>query len=60
MLGWMAYCMPITYTVLKASAQMRHEMPVTPVGIAIKAMFGTHANDSLVRAVYPEPGLHEL
>lgn len=61
MLGWMALCMPITYTVLKTGAQMRHEFPITPVGMFLKYGCGVpfHADDAMVRAVYPAPSLLE-
>lgn len=44
---------PPAYYMLKTMARVRHEWPVTPVGIAAKAVLGTHWDDDYINDTYP-------
>lgn len=44
---------PLLYFSMKEAARWRHEFPVTPMGFWLKFMFGLHADDDLIRLIYP-------
>jgi hypothetical protein len=47
MMGWLFFVNPVAYAVLERAAAVRHEM--------FSSVFGTHADDIAMRAVYPIP-----
>lgn len=45
MMLWLAFVAPVTYYSLKTAAAMRHDL--------LEPVLGTHADDRLMRLVYP-------